>query len=57
MENERTKLVKQCEEQNVVLPPIETSQEGSMRHKATGPAKQSHAGEAAYRRLVLENLI
>lgn len=54
MENERTKLVKQCEEQNLALQQRETLQEGNMLHRATGPTKQSPAGETAYRRLVLK---
>lgn len=42
MENEKTKLVKQCEEQNLVL-------------QNTVPTKLSHAGETAYQRLVFKD--
>lgn len=54
MENEKTKLVKQCEEHNLVLQQREASQEGTVLHRATVPTTQSHAGEMAYQRLVFK---
>ena len=54
MKDERTKLAKQCEEQNLVLQQRETLHDRSVLQGATGPTEQSHTGEAANRRSVLK---
>ncbi|XP_029690866.1 MORC family CW-type zinc finger protein 3a isoform X2 [Takifugu rubripes] len=55
VEKERTKLVKQCEEQNLVLQQREKPPEDALLHGTTGPTIQNYSGNVeatAYKSLI-----